>query len=367
MRPIQHLLGMVILAVFLFNFTVDRGFVINGHIEGVKDSTWVKLYILGRHGTLDSAITINGYFILKNKIEIPTTCMLRCNREYALLQVENVDMTITSPLKDMHLNCVIQGGKEQNLQNELQKLQQSCNIVTNRIMDSLRNKNISENERQQLIKKNKDVQGISQKILINFALRNPNSYYGLDLLYRNRQFIPRDTLKLTYENLTPEYKETSNSKALKIFLFEKIVQKGNPYIDFQVKTLRGEDFSLSSLKGKYVYLSFWSAACGPCRMENRFFSHNFNALPKDLSLVSFSMDKNPQAWINSSKTDSIIWHNVSDLEGENGRIKTQYGVQSLPTSFLINREGVIIETFLGSNNEIINRLKSLIEEDKNKR
>jgi len=68
MRPIQHLLGMVILAVFLFNFTVDRGFVINGHIEGVKDSTWVKLYILGRHGTLDSAITINGYFILKNKI-----------------------------------------------------------------------------------------------------------------------------------------------------------------------------------------------------------------------------------------------------------------------------------------------------------
>lgn len=161
--------------------------------------------------------------------------------------------------------------------------------------------------------------------------------------------------------MLPKYKEASRSKALKIFLYEELAQKGKQFIDFKAKTVKGDDFSLSSLKGNYIYLSFWSAGCGPCRIENRFLSQNKNELPKDLSLVSFSTDKNFKAWDFASKSDGIDWYNVSDLEGESGKIKTQYQVQAIPTSFLIDKNGIVMEKFIGYDKNILKRIKTLIE------
>ncbi len=61
----------------------------------------------------------------------------------------------------------------------------------------------------------------------------------------------------------------------------------------------------------------------------------------------------------ASKSDNIVWTNVSDLKGDNGIIKTKYGVQAIPTSFLINKDGIVVEKFVGFDqdfNDKINRL-----------
>jgi thiol-disulfide isomerase/thioredoxin len=368
MRQFQKLFGLVILTIILASFKFDNGFIIKGHIDGIEDGTWVKLYDLDQQIYLDSSLSKKGDFILKGKVDYPTTCWVKCKDEYAIIQMENTEMTFNSPLKDMHLNSTIQGGNEQRLQNTLKKLQQPYDILYNSAYDSLMNNKFkSDSEKQRLIKKFNESQSTSKEIYINFGKSHPNSYLGLDIIYMNRKSIPKDSLKFIYENLRPEFKETSRSLALKVFLYGELAQKGKPFIDFNVKTIKGEDFSLSSLKGKYIYLSFWSAGCGPCRMENKLLSQSINELPKDLSLVSFSTDKNAKAWDIATKTDSIVWYNVSDLEGSNGRIKTQYQVQAIPTSFLIDKNGVIIEQFIGFDTDIVKRLRKLIEEKKNER
>lgn len=362
MRSIRQIFGLVSLTIILVNCNSNNGFIIKGHIEGIKDSSLITLYDLDQQVCLDSAFSKNGDFILKNKVEKPTGCWLRCGNEYANIQVENTEMSFNSPIKNMNLYCVINGGAEQELANDLQKKQFPYYKQTFSAYDSLMNvENINEKDQQRLIKILNESQTIAQGIYIDFGKKHPDSFLGLDILYRNRKSIPKDSLKLIYENLPKSLKENPTAKSLKVFLYEELAQKGSHFIDFNAKTLKGENFQLSSLKGNYIYLSFWSAGCGPCRMENKLLSHSFKNLPKNLSLVSFSIDKNMKSWNEASETDSILWNNVSDYEGGNGRVKTQYEVQGIPSSFLIDKNGIIIEKFEGYEKEMVEKIKTIIE------
>jgi peroxiredoxin len=367
MRKIQKIFGLVILTIILASCKFNNGFTIKGHIDGIVDGAKIKLYDLEQGAFTDSTFSKNGDFIFKGSVEYPTGFRIHCKDEYAIFQVENTEITFNSPLKDMLLKSSIQGGKEQELQNELQKRKNFYDVIAYSALDSLNNKKFSTDEdKNRLFKKLNEFATASQQIYINFGKSHPDTYLGLDIIYMNRMSIPKDTLELIYKNLTSKFKEAPRSKALKIFLYEELAQKGKPFIDFHAKTLKGEDFSLSSLKGHYIYLSFGSSNCGACRLENKFLSHHFNEIPNDLSLVSFSLDKNVKYWEKASKSDSIVWYDVSDLEGGNGSIKTQYQVQAIPTSYLIDRNGIIINKFIGFDTDgtIINELKTLIEENK---
>jgi peroxiredoxin len=365
MRQKMRLFGLLILIIVLVSFKNEKGFIIKGYIDGIEDGTCVKLYDLDQQMYLDSATSKNGNFILKGKVENPTTCWIQCKNEYAIIQVENTEMKITSPIKDMLLNSSIHGGKEQKLQNELCELQRPYELLIHSAYDSLMNNKFSnDKEKQRLIRTLNESQSTSRAIYINFGEKHPNSYLGLDILYKNRKSIPTDSLKMIYRRLTPKLKETSRAKALKSTLYEDYVQIGKSFIDFHVKTLKGDDFSLSSLKGNYIYLTFWSAGCPYCKMENKFIKDNHTKFPADVTLVNFSINKNAKSWERESKCDSIEWYNVSDMAGETGIIKTQYGVQAVPTSFLIDREGIVVEQFVGFDQDIIEKIRTIIEKKK---
>ncbi|MBS2211641.1 AhpC/TSA family protein [Carboxylicivirga mesophila] len=361
----KELLKLLFITLILSSCkTSNDGFIINGHIEGLNDSTLITLYDLDQEVNLDSAISINGNFKLSGKVEYPTSCWIKCLDEYANIQVENVDITFESPIKDMHLNSAINGGKEQELQNKLKKLQRPYDLIYFGAVDSFMNKKYSDDvEMQNLIKRFSESQSASHEIYVDFGKKHSNSFYGLNIVYMNRQSIPRDTLEAIFQNLPVSIESTPTAKALNVYLYEKIAKIGDSFIDFEANTIDGQQFKLSSLKGQYIYLSFWSAGCRPCRMENKYLSENFDQVPDNLSIVSFSVDKNKAAWVNASKADNINWHNVSDNAGTKGKIKTQYQVQAIPTSFLIDKDGVIIKKFKGfdRNGNLIEKLKETID------
>jgi thiol-disulfide isomerase/thioredoxin len=254
-------------------------------------------------------------------------------------------------------NCT----REQKLSNKLEELQYPLNLKCSRVLDSLNQKLYkSEDEKKRLIKQLEYNQDTLHKVYIEFGKSNPNSYLGMGILYPNRNNIEKSVLDSIYNNLEPEFKNSKNGIAINVFLNQRLAEKGSHFIDFDAKTIEGKDFSLSSLKGKYVYLTFWSSSCGPCRMENKHLSQNFEKIPNNLEIVSFSVDSNRDYWEKASKQDKIMWHNVSDLEGQNGEIKTIYGVQPLPTSFLINKDGKIIDKTMGFDKDLIEYLEDMI-------
>jgi len=359
-------ISIAIIIGLLLTSCVEKkeGFTITGHIDGIKDGTLIKLLEIDQQTYLDSAVSVNGDFILQGEVDQPTGCWLQCESEYAIVQVENVEITFESPIKDMVLNCTIKGGREQELQNELDDLQYPYNIAYAGALDSLQNKKYtSEKEFQRLKAKYQRLQPLAHKVYVDFGRSHTNSYLGLDIIYRNRGRIGKDTLRTIYENLDAELKQSSNAVALQIFLYEEYAEVGKRFIDFKAKDLKGNYFTLSSLEGKYIYLNFWGAGCGPCRMENKVISKNYNRVPDNLAIVNFSLDKNASAWDKASKADSIIWHNVSDLEGGKGRVKTIYGVQAIPASFLIDENGIIVKRFYGfdTSGGIIDDLIKIIE------
>lgn len=338
-----------------------ENFTIKGHIDSIEDGIKVFLFNIQEQQIIDSALSTQGNFILKGHVESPVTCWIQCKGEYAIVQVENTPMEFRSPLKRMFLYSSTKGGREQELQNQLDAQQRPYDHIFYAVYDSLMNKQYAdEAHKERLIKEFNKYQDSSRHIYITFGKQHLNSFLGSSILYMNREAIGKDAIKLLLSKMETSNRLTPYAKALEIFAYNQLAEKGKPYIDFEAVAINNTRFKLSSLKGKYILLNFWSAGCGPCRMENRNYSENYNKLKDKITIVSFSMDLNKSQWLKASKTDNILWTNVSDLEGSNGRIKTLYGVQAMPTSFLINKEGVIVEKFIGYDDNFLNQLEKLL-------
>lgn len=360
-------LTVLLLGIILLSGCDEQpeGFVIDGNIDGIADSSLVILYDMSQKITIDSAFTRGGQFKLSGQVDQPTGYYIMTGNEYTYLLVENVKMTFNAPLEDMHLYSTTTGGREQELLNEMQQLQLPYDTKSTAALDSIMTEQYSsEEEKDQLFASYNVNQEKSKEIYVDFGKRHPNSHLGMRILYQNRQRIDKDALKAIYEKVSPEYRDTPSAQALHTYLYDKTVEIGKPFIDFEVTTIDGEPFKLSSRQGNYIYLTFWSRGCGPCRMENKFLSQHYADIPEELEVVSFSLDGDIEQWKEASEVDNILWENVSDFGGEEGKVKTQYEVQALPTSYLIDREGIVRKRFGGFDpkGNIIAELETIIAE-----
>lgn len=107
---------------------------------------------------------------------------------------------------------------------------------------------------------------------------------------------------------------------------------------------KGKNVKLSSLRGKYVLIDFWAAWCGPCRRESPNMVKLYKTFhPKGFDIYSVSLDQTKKAWEKAIKKDGLgKWTHVSDLLYWNSAAGRDYGVESIPFTVLIDKEGKII-------------------------
>ncbi|TLU98038.1 TlpA disulfide reductase family protein [Dyadobacter luticola] len=113
--------------------------------------------------------------------------------------------------------------------------------------------------------------------------------------------------------------------------------------DFTLTSPEGKPVALSSLRGKFVLIDFWASWCGPCRMENPNVVRMYDKFKdKGFDIYGVSLDDNEKAWKTAISRDNLKWQHGSELKKWNSGVAQTYGVNAIPATFLLDKDGKII-------------------------
>jgi len=184
-----------------------------------------------------------------------------------------------------------------------------------------------------------------QAFIKEYVFNNNANVTSPYIAYRNSYSWTADELENIINNFDPSL-ETSPDY---IFLADRLVvlkrvDIGQPLVDFAMKDTNDVDIHLSELsKGKYLLVDFWASWCGPCRTENPNIVACYNDFhEKGFDVLGVSFDKSRENWIQAIHNDSLSWNHVSDLLYWNNAAGKLYGVRSIPSSILLDPDGIII-------------------------
>lgn len=132
--------------------------------------------------------------------------------------------------------------------------------------------------------------------------------------------------------------------------------------EFSLKDSDGKNLSLADYKGKVVLLNFWATWCGPCRVEIPWFVE-FEQKYKDHGFAVIGVSMDDDGWKAVKPYIAEKHMNYRIVVGDDAVGSLYGGVDNLPTTFLIDREGNIAATHVGlvSKNDYQNEILQLLD------
>ncbi len=123
--------------------------------------------------------------------------------------------------------------------------------------------------------------------------------------------------------------------------------EGKPAVSINVISMNDQQVSLDSLKGKVVFLHFWSTTCPPCRLEiPHIMKLEKKMQGKPFQLICISVGPGGKEEVRTFfKNTGFSMPTYFDPTGESAKI---YGVTGVPETFLIDKNGVIVKKVIGA-------------------
>lgn len=178
-----------------------------------------------------------------------------------------------------------------------------------------------------------------------FIKGHPNSELSLLFLitYRETAFRDGKTLDL-FQKLATSVQNLPHAKALYKSLAANLVFPMNSVApNFSAPTPDGKMVSLKESLGKVTVIDFWASWCAPCRVENPNLIRIYNTYKdQGLSVIGVSVDSKKEHWVEAIKQDKLPWIQISNLQGTKDAISKTYQIKSVPTTYVLDKDGKIV-------------------------
>lgn len=130
--------------------------------------------------------------------------------------------------------------------------------------------------------------------------------------------------------------------------------------NFRLPTLNGGEMSMAGLGGKVVFLNFWATWCGPCRAEMPSMEALYRDFKKDgLEILAISSDLEGAPAVKPFVGEMNLSYPI--LLDPDFRVDDKYLIQSVPTTVIVDRNGVITHRIVGARNWNSPESRELIE------
>lgn len=352
------LILFVFSAWLMFACQSDEHASIKGHVEGARG----KLITLVEVDT-DEKIDIDqkkplfsGRFKFSVELNHPKFYELQVGqtRLTGMILKPGQAIQIHADLSDINNTLKVDGSPEtESLIDLEQNLKQA-----GRTIDSLYALASTDTTRFELIiEEVQNVQKTHRRKALGYIINAPSSFVSLAALYQQydsatyvfNKLSDLQYFKMIADSMVPKYPRSKHVRALQANTKNLL----NNYQNFRISRLlegrettgrlpditlpdrRGDSLSLSSLRGKYVLLSFWSANSKECIQYNLALQPVYKKYSRNnFEVYQVSVDTSSRSWLRALRYDEIDWYSVRD---QNNYFYTQlYNVQQLPYNLLID-------------------------------
>lgn len=335
------------------------GYEITGTVANADlNGKYVYMYEFGANDAapLDSALVQNGAFTFKGTQNTPALRTLAFAEN--VVEPQRPDAGENAPFS---LVFVLENGNMQAVLDNFSSISGTPeNMAFKAFQDEIKNSRAELQKLEADLKSEdkaiaeaaeKKYEEIDQKVTDAakaYILANPTKQTAAKLLYDFRYNLDEATQNEIIAKADSAFKAVPGIDKMMAHLdVLKTVAVGKKFTDFEMADLKGKTHKLSEYVGNgknIVLIDFWASWCPPCRRDMPMLVEAYKKYKnKGFEIVGISLDSKQEAWEKGIKDLNITWTQLSDLQGWKNAGAALYGVNSIPHTVLVDKDGTIID------------------------
>lgn len=322
-----------------------NAYTISGTYETAKEGDSVSLQLMEGRRLVDlqKVAIVNGEFEFKGVADSVQVAAVSIGDAFCQLFLEPGQIKVDLKAGQMSLAL---GTPNNNAYESFMSDMKALEDEYAEIAKRAQNPELSDAEKAEIKKQMGEFEGKYYQAIKNSIADNVGNDFGLYNLCNSYYYYDPEELAPILESYLaafPTNARLARIKANNDLSLETAV--GKQFKDFEMADVEDNMHKLSEYiaANEVTLVDFWASWCGPCRAEMPAVKAAYEAYKnKGFGIVGVSLDNNKEAWVKAIADLGIEWPQISDLQGWNCAGAKLYGVNSIPATVLVAKDGTIL-------------------------